>query len=56
VDANVLLEVIVRRALRLRFFFHAITLRLIAKATVQRIARLIEELKGALTKTAFEIH
>ena len=30
--------------------------RLLAKVTVQRIARLIEELKGALTKTAFEIH
>jgi hypothetical protein len=31
-------------------------LSLVAKATVQRIAWLIEELKGALTKTAFEIH
>jgi hypothetical protein len=31
-------------------------LRLVAKATVQRIAWLIEELKGALTKTAFEIN
>jgi hypothetical protein len=30
--------------------------RLIAKATVQRTARLVEELKGALTITAFEIH
>jgi hypothetical protein len=56
VDANVLFQVAVCTAFRLRFSLHRPVLRLGAKATVQRIARLIEELKAALTKTAFEIH